>query len=95
MVNRSRQPTPPYLRVAGEIRDKIRDGELRPGDQVPSMAKIAEQWSVSRGTARRVLQQLQEWGLIEIQPGWGSFVRSDITLPMTPEPPGPATDTSR
>jgi DNA-binding GntR family transcriptional regulator len=47
-----------------------------PGDQIPSMAKISEEYGVSRGTARRVLVQLKEWDLIEITPGWGSFVKA-------------------
>jgi GntR family transcriptional regulator len=71
-----REPVPPYLRIAGAIRDQIERGELLPGEQVPSMAKIAEAYGISRGTARRVLVQLREWGLIEITPGWGSFVRA-------------------
>lgn len=67
---------PPYLRVASELRDKIEHGELRPGDQVPSIVKLGEQYGISRGTARRVLVQLRDWGLIEITPGWGSFVKA-------------------
>lgn len=71
-----RGPVPPYLRIAAEFRDKIEHGEYRPGDQIPSMARISETYSVSRGTARRVLMQLREWDLIEITPGWGSFVKN-------------------
>jgi len=67
---------PPYLRIAGEIRGQIEHGELTPGDQVPSIVKLGEQYGVSRGTARRVLVQLRDWGLIEITPGWGSFVKA-------------------
>jgi DNA-binding GntR family transcriptional regulator len=73
-----REPVPPYLRVAGDLRDKIRNGELLPGDQIPSIAKLAGQYGISRGTARRVQQQLLDWGLVEITPGWGVFVRGDI-----------------
>lgn len=71
-----RSPVPPYLRIAGIIREQIERGELRPGEQVPSMAKIAETHGVSRGTARRVQLQLREWGLVEITPGWGVFVKA-------------------
>jgi DNA-binding GntR family transcriptional regulator len=70
-----RGPRPPYLRIAGELREKIEHGEYRPGEQIPSMAKIAEDYHVSRGTARRILLQLKEWDLIEITPGWSSFVK--------------------
>jgi DNA-binding GntR family transcriptional regulator len=75
-VSESRQPQPPYLRIAGIIREQIEHGEYVPGDQIPSMAKISEEHGVSRGTARRVLLQLKEWDLIEVTPGWGSFVKA-------------------
>lgn len=67
---------PPYLHVAGEIRGQIERAELAPGDQVPSITKLGEQYKISRGTARRALLQLRDWGLIEITPGWGSFVKA-------------------
>ena len=70
----SRSPVPPYRRVADEIRAKIEAGELLPGEQVPSMARLAEEYGISRGTARRVLTTLRDEGLIYITPGWGSFV---------------------
>lgn len=72
---------PPYLRVATELRGQIEHGELRPGEQVPSMAKLAETYAISRGTARRVLLTLRDWGLIEITPGWGSFVKLSQVRP--------------
>jgi GntR family transcriptional regulator len=74
-VPEPREPVPPYLRISGEIRGQIERGELLPGEQVPSIVKLGEQYGISRGTARRVLLQLQEWGLVEITPGWGSFVK--------------------
>jgi GntR family transcriptional regulator len=73
-----RGPQPPYLAIATELRQKIEHGELLPGEQIPSMAKIADEYHVSRGTARRVLITLREWGLVEITPGWGSFVKGPV-----------------
>ncbi len=70
-----RQPQPPYLRIAHELRSRIEHGELRPGEQVPSVTEIAEQNGVSRGTARRALNLLKEWDLTEATPGWGTFVK--------------------
>ena len=75
-MSEPRRPQPPYLRIAGIIREQIDHGAYAPGDQIPSMAKISEEHGVSRGTARRVLVQLKEWDLIEITPGWGSFVKA-------------------
>jgi DNA-binding GntR family transcriptional regulator len=68
-------PHTPYLRVAHDLRSKIEHGELRPGDQVPSVTKIADSYSVSRSTARRALDKLKEWGLTEAEPGYGTFVK--------------------
>lgn len=74
-MSQPRQVQPPYLRIAGIIREQIEHGELRPGEQVPSVTKIADEYNVSRGTARRALDQLKEWGLTEATPGWGTFVK--------------------
>ncbi len=65
---------PPYLVIAGDLRKKIQSGELAPGDQVPSMHELAEQYEVTRGTALRALKVLKEEGLTEASPGWGTFV---------------------
>lgn len=70
-----RQPQPPYLRIANELRAQIEHGELRPGEQVPSVTDLANKYEVSRGTARRALDLLKEWGLTEAVPGWGTFVK--------------------
>jgi DNA-binding GntR family transcriptional regulator len=70
-----RQPQPPYLRIAGELRAKIERGELRPGEQVASVTELADTYSVSRATARRALQVLKDEQLTEGVPGWGTFVR--------------------
>lgn len=75
-----RQAQPPYLHIAGELRARIDSGELRAGEQVPSVTQLAEAYQVSRPTARRALDQLKKWGLTEGVPGWGTFVR---------ETPGP------
>jgi DNA-binding GntR family transcriptional regulator len=72
-----RQPQVPYLRIAADLRSKIEHGELLPGEQVPSVTRIAEDYGVSRSTARRALEQLKEWGLTEAISGWGTFVRGD------------------
>jgi GntR family transcriptional regulator len=65
---------PPYRRVAAVLRERIEAGELLPGEQVPSIARLSEEFGISRGTARRVLVTLRDEGVITITPGWGSFV---------------------
>jgi DNA-binding GntR family transcriptional regulator len=65
---------PPYLRIAADLREKIADGELLPGEQVPSLDALAEAYHVSRTTAHRAVQVLVDEGLLESRPRWGMFV---------------------
>jgi DNA-binding GntR family transcriptional regulator len=70
----ARQFVPPYLRVAAELREKIANGELLPGEQVPSLDRLAETYRISRTTARRAVQVLMDEGLVVSRPRWGIFV---------------------
>jgi GntR family transcriptional regulator len=74
LASRSSRRMPPYRRVADDLRAKIDAGELLPGEQVPSMAQLAESYGISRGTARRVLTTLRDEGYVYVTPGWGTFV---------------------
>jgi GntR family transcriptional regulator len=69
-----RELVPPYLRVAAKLREKIASGELLPGEQVPSLDRLAETNSISRTTARRAIQVLMDEGLVISRPRWGVFV---------------------
>jgi DNA-binding GntR family transcriptional regulator len=71
----TRAAVPPYLRVFAELRQRIEARELGPGEQVPSAAQLAGEFSVSRSTARRALALLKEAGYTEASPGWGTFVK--------------------
>jgi GntR family transcriptional regulator len=69
-----REQTPPYRRIAAELRSRIKAGGLKPGEQVPSATEICEAYGVSRNTALRALKLLRDEGLIVVEQGWGSFV---------------------
>ena len=53
---------PPYRRIADEIRARIANGELRPGDPVPSARSITREWGVALATATKVLATLNAEG---------------------------------
>ncbi|MFI9153051.1 GntR family transcriptional regulator [Streptomyces sp. NPDC053367] len=61
-VNGSRRRTP--QEIAGTLRERIRSGELRAGDRLPTQAELAEEFGVERGTVRQALRALQEDGLL-------------------------------
>jgi DNA-binding GntR family transcriptional regulator len=65
----------PSERVFAALKDKIESGDLQPGEQMPSLRKISEDYRISQTTARKVIDALAREGLVEIKPRWGSFVR--------------------
>lgn len=70
----TRAPVTLHFRVREHLLQRILRGELRPGDQIPTEADLIEQFSVSRTTIRRALQDIENAGLIWRQPGRGTFV---------------------
>ena len=77
---------PPYRRIADEIRARIADGELRPGDPVPSARGITREWGVALATATKVLATLNAEGVTRSLPGRGTVV----TGPAVPVQPAGA-----
>ncbi|WP_194927730.1 GntR family transcriptional regulator [Catenulispora pinisilvae] len=68
-----------YKQVTDAIRDDITEGVYQSGEALPSEARMIDQYGVSRTTLRQALVILRTEGLIEIQHGRGSFVRSRNT----------------
>ncbi|MGB1239904.1 MAG: histidine utilization repressor [Pseudomonadales bacterium] len=66
--------TPRFMTIKEHIAQLINRGELTPGDRVPSENELCQQFSVSRMTARRALEVLNDEGLLVRTPGLGSFV---------------------
>lgn len=57
---------------------RIERGVWRPGDTVPSENTLAEQFTVSRMTARRALSELTAIGVLERVRGAGTFVAEQL-----------------
>jgi DNA-binding transcriptional regulator YhcF (GntR family) len=61
-VNGSRRLSP--QEIADVLRERIRVGDLRAGDRLPTQAELAEEFGVERGTVRQALRALQDDGLL-------------------------------
>ena len=57
-------PAPIHLRIADAIRIQIEEGQLRPGDALPTLHELAAQWSCSITSARGALALLRTQGLV-------------------------------
>lgn len=67
---------PRYQQLKDAIIERISDGELRPGDRVPSENELVLSSGVSRMTANRALKELTDEGFVERIAGRGTFVAS-------------------
>ena len=65
---------PRYLHVIEQIKTKIKDGELEPGERLPSETEFAKELRVSRNTLREALRILEEENVIIRKHGIGTFV---------------------
>jgi GntR family transcriptional regulator len=68
-------PHAPYMLIFYVLAEKIKSGELKPGDRLPSVTELVGTYSVSHSTARRALAKLKEMGLTDTVPGYATFVR--------------------
>src|SRR5579871_5324523 len=65
---------PAYRRIQEAIRLKIANGQLKPGNMVPSERELARLHRVSLMTARHALTELARNGIVERRHGAGTFV---------------------
>lgn len=69
-----RSETPIYLQIVEQIREKLAGGELRPGDQLPTVRQMAADLRVNWNTVARAYRLLDEAGLISTQQGRGTYI---------------------
>ena len=65
---------PLYRQIQGDLRDRVRNGDLAPGARVETELELMERYGVSRATVRQALAGLVAEGLLEIRRGLGTFV---------------------
>lgn len=68
--------------VAEQLKQLIIDGELKPGDKLPSLRSLAESFQVGQSTIREAFSALKTIGLIETRQGEGTFVREHHPLTL-------------
>src|SRR5690348_16827514 len=85
---------PLYMKIANDLRDKIKDGYYGPGALLPSRNEIASMYGVSPITGRDALSVLSHEGYARAIRGRGHIVRRKrprLTVPArlyAPQAPG-------
>ncbi|MBL8967497.1 MAG: PLP-dependent aminotransferase family protein [Spirochaetaceae bacterium] len=70
-----------YERIVEDLTRSIEEGEIRPGERLPSIREVAERYGCNKLTAQRSFDLLAAGGFVENRPGSGSYVR----FPAPPE----------
>ncbi len=65
---------PIYEQITSQIKEMIMKGELKPGEAMPSMRKLAKDLHVSVITTQRAYDDLVKDGFIVTVPAKGTFV---------------------
>ncbi len=68
---------PMYRQIADALREQIAEGELKPGDALPTESALQATYLVSRVTVRQALKTLTEQGIIESIQGSGWYVKEE------------------
>lgn len=66
-----------YQAVIQQIKQAIEQGEILPGEKLPSERTLAETLGVSRTSIKEAMTVLESTGVIDVRPGVGMFVREE------------------
>jgi len=82
--------TKTYAEIVEQISKLIEQGELEPGERLPSERTLSSALNIGRQSLREALSVLEAIGLLEVKHGIGTFVRPDaisnlMTMPKEDE----------
>ncbi len=77
------------MRVIAGITGAIADGVYAPGDRLPSIEHLADQYGTSQTTVKSALAILRDRGTIRTHPGKGTFVPDESPDSSSPHTGGP------
>src|ERR671917_2524951 len=71
----------PYLQVVQQVRQALRLGLLREGDQLPTVKDVVARLAINPNTVLKAYRELEHDGLVAARPGVGTFVTRSLTDP--------------
>jgi GntR family transcriptional regulator len=76
-----RSGVPTYLQIVQQVRQAVRLGVLKPGDQLPTVKEVVGTLTINPNTVLRAYRQLDLEGLVEGRRGVGTFVANGAPPP--------------
>lgn len=72
-------------KIVTQLIDLITEGQLAPGEKLPSERRLTELFGVGRSSLREALNTLETLGFIDIKKRKGNYVKSmDSAMPLNP-----------
>ena len=85
-----------YGRLADNLAAQIEAGAFRPGDRIPSIRRLRDQFGVSVSTVLEALRLLEDRGLVRSQPQSGHYVQAPAPPSRRePDPSAPSPEARR
>jgi GntR family transcriptional regulator len=80
----TRSGVPTYLQIVQQVRQAVRLGVLRSGDQLPKVKDVVSSLAINPNTVLKAYRELDLEGLVEGRRGVGTFVADDVA-PLPPD----------
>jgi|HubBroStandDraft_6_1064221.scaffolds.fasta_scaffold1629970_2 GntR family transcriptional regulator len=68
-------PVAPYRQIAAILRGRIDRGEYEPGQRLPGINDLMQEYGVAHLTANKALRVLVDEGVAMLSPGRGFYVK--------------------
>ena len=69
----------PYQQIVQQVRNALRLGLLRKGDQLPTVKDVVAALAINPNTVLKAYRELEHEGLVQARPGRGTFVTRTLT----------------
>ena len=77
----SRSGVSTYMQLVHQVRQALRIGLLKPGDQLPTAKEVVGRLAINPNTVLKAYRELEHAGLVGTRPGQGTFVLRDLPGP--------------
>jgi GntR family transcriptional regulator len=75
----ARSGVSPYLQLVRQVRQALRLGVLREGDQLPTVKEVVSRLAINPNTVLKAYRELEHEGLVGARPGVGTFVTRTLS----------------
>lgn len=75
----ARSGVPPYQQIVHQVRRAVQLGQLKEGDQLPTVKEVAGHLAINPNTVLKAYKELEHAGLAAPRPGIGTFVTKTLS----------------